>query len=133
MRLKVAAAYVLTASLLATPVVFAQTSGKQGHDAHAGHAMPQSPADIAKLPSVKAYAAANDRMHKDMSIVYSGNADVDFVKGMIPHHQGAIDMAKVVLEHGRDAQIRRLAREVIKAQTSEIAMMKRWLTKNEKK
>jgi uncharacterized protein (DUF305 family) len=131
MRLRTTAAIALAGSLAATSIVVAQTGGQKGHDVHAGHAMPAAPADIAKLPSVKAYTTANDRMHKDMSIAFSGNADVDFVKGMIPHHQGAIDMAKVVLEHGKDPQIRRLAREIIKAQNSEISMMRAWLKKNE--
>jgi uncharacterized protein (DUF305 family) len=133
MRLRTTVAIALAGSLLATPIAIAQTGGQKGHDAHAGHAMPAAPADIANLPSVKAYTAGNDRMHKDMSISFTGNADVDFVKGMVPHHQGAIDMAKIVLEHGKDPQIRRLAREIIKAQNSEIAMMRAWLKKNEAK
>ncbi|MFY8102187.1 MAG: DUF305 domain-containing protein, partial [Allorhizobium sp.] len=45
-------------------------------------------------------------------------------------HQGAIDMANIVLEHGKDPEIRKLAEEVIKAQEGEIAMMKEWLAKN---
>ena len=82
--------------------------------------------------ATKAFKAANDRMHGDMAITFSGNADVDFIKGMMPHHQGAIDMAKIELEHGKDPKVRKLAREIIKAQNTEIAFMKAWLAKNAK-
>lgn len=81
---------------------------------------------------IKAYEAANMKMHKDMAIKLTGDADADFVRGMIPHHQGAIDMAKVVLEHGKDPEIRKLAEGVITAQEGEIAFMKEWLKKNGK-
>ena len=83
-------------------------------------------------PASQGYNAANLKMHRDMDIVYSGNADVDFVRGMIPHHGGAIDMAKVVLAHGKDPEIRKLAEAVIKAQEAEIAQMQEWLKKNAK-
>ena len=82
--------------------------------------------------ATKAFKAANDRMHGDMAITFSGNVDVDFIKGMMPHHQGAIDMAKIELEHGKDPKVRKLAREIIKAQNAEIAVMKAWLAKNAK-
>jgi uncharacterized protein (DUF305 family) len=97
---------------------------------HPGHGA--APAGTTKKAAVstKEFVAANDRMHRDMNIKFSGDADVDFVRGMIPHHQGAIDMAKVVLAHGKDGAIRKLAEDVIKAQEAEIAMMKDWLTKN---
>ncbi len=82
--------------------------------------------------STKAYEAANDKMHKDMAISYSGDADIDFARSMIPHHQGAIDMAKVALAHGKSPEIRKLAEEIIKAQEAEIAWMRDWLKKNAK-
>ena len=102
---------------------------------HAGHPGPSTPVakgSAAKAPSTKEYIAANNKMHKDMAIPYSGNADADFVNGMIPHHQGAIDMAKVVLAHGKDTAISKLASEIIKAQEVEIAQMRAWLKQNSK-
>lgn len=78
-------------------------------------------------PAVRAYQEANNRMHGDMAIEFTGDADVDFMRGMIPHHQGAIDMAKVVLAHGSDAEVCQLAEDVIRAQEGEIAEMKKWL------
>lgn len=67
-----------------------------------------------------------------MSITYSGNPDKDFVAGMIPHHQGAIDMARVELQYGKDPQLRKLARNIIDAQEKEIAFMKTWQAKHAK-
>ncbi len=81
-------------------------------------------------PSSKAYAKANAAMHEAMNIAFSGNADVDFAKGMIAHHEGAIAMSKVVLEYGKDAEMRKLAEAIIAAQGPEIEQMKAWLAKN---
>lgn len=68
------------------------------------------------------------RMMKDMhSPGYSGNADVDFLVMMMPHHQGAVEMAKLVLLHGRDPAVRMLAEEIIAGQTIEIDSMRRRL------
>jgi len=83
-----------------------------------------------KGPSSLAFNAIMAKMHQDMAITYSGNADVDFVKGMIPHHQAAVDMAKTVLAFGKDPDVKKVAEEVIKAQESEIAWMKEWLKKH---
>jgi len=88
---------------------------------HSGMAMETDSA------ATMAYKAANMDMHSSMEIDYSGDADVDFVRGMIPHHQGAIAMAKIVLEHGADPEIKKLARDIIAAQETEIAWMKDWL------
>ncbi|MBO9193179.1 DUF305 domain-containing protein [Rhizobium sp. 16-449-1b] len=78
-------------------------------------------------PSSHAFSEANNKMHKDMMIEYSGDADIDFVRGMIAHHQGAIDMAKVELQYGKDPEMRKLAEGVIKAQEAEITEMQTWL------
>ena len=58
------------------------------------------------------------------------DADVAFACGMIAHHQGAIDMAEVLLEHGEDEQMRVLAQEIIDAQVGEIEQMTTWLAEN---
>jgi Domain of unknown function (DUF305) len=72
--------------------------------------------------------ASMDKMHMAMgAIKRSGNADVDFVRLMLPHHQAAIDMAKTQLLYGKDPQMRRLAQEIITDQQSEIELMQLWL------
>jgi uncharacterized protein (DUF305 family) len=73
-------------------------------------------------------ADAMNVMHQGMhNAPYSGAPDRDFVTLMIPHHQGAIDMAKALLLYGKDPQLRRLAQEIITDQQSEIELMQLWL------
>lgn len=79
-----------------------------------------------------AFEAVNAKMHNNMAMEMTGDADVDFMMSMIPHHQGAIDMANVLLKFGKDPVTRKLAEDIIKAQQSEIAMMKDWLAKHQK-
>ena len=81
----------------------------------------------ATLPRETSYLAENqvamDRMMAGMAVKPSGNVDADFVAMMIPHHQGAIDMAVAELRHGKNPQLRRIAQEIIVDQQQEIAAM----------
>jgi len=82
----------------------------------------------ATLPHEAPYLAENqaamDKMMAGMAAKPSGNVDTDFAAMMIPHHQGAIDMAVAELRHGRNPQLRRIAQEIIVDQQQEIAAMK---------
>lgn len=99
-----------------------------GHGAHGDHHAhgAAAPTPVTGNASTQAYKAANDAMHKGMDIAFTGDADADFLAGMVPHHQGAIDMARVVIAHGKDPKIKALAQAIIAAQEKEIADMKSW-------
>jgi uncharacterized protein (DUF305 family) len=101
--------------------------------AAARDAQHHAPGHAGGSPPVEAYLAALERMHDDMSIEFTGDPDVDFARGMIPHHQGAIDMARAVLEYGEDPEIRALAAAIIAAQEKEIAFLRSWLAKHAQK
>jgi uncharacterized protein (DUF305 family) len=86
-----------------------------------GHA-----ADARAPDSTRAFQQGEEKMMKDMSRPYTGNADRDFVARMIPHHQGAVHMAEVELKYGKDPELRKMAQGIIKAQRQEIAFMNKW-------
>ncbi len=117
------------AALLGPAVASAQSAGHtmpgMTHGTMPGMAGPDSGSAAAD-----GYQSAMTRMHTDMMVKPTGNPDVDFVRGMIPHHQGAIDMAKVELQYGTDPEVKRLAQAVVDAQEKEIAWMRDWLAKH---
>ena len=84
-----------------------------------------SGSDTAASPATEAYTAANTAMDGAMDIAFTDDADVDFARSMIGHHQGAIDMAQLV--HGTDPELRRVSEEIIAAQEAEIDFLENWL------
>lgn len=90
--------------------------------------MDHSPEAMAKMsPAMQGYMDAMDTMMKGMSMTSTGDPDADFLMMMIPHHQSAIDMAKVELKEGDDEGTKAMAQKVIDAQEAEIAEMKAML------
>ena len=79
-------------------------------------------------PSTKGYKSAMMKMMEAMP-KFTGDADIDFMKQMRTHHEAAIDMAKVVLANGKDADTKKLAQEIVAAQEKEIATIDAWLKK----
>ena len=89
--------------------------------------------DMASMPGMQptdAFGPAMEKMHHDMAAPPTGDIDHDFVTGMLPHHQGAVDMAQVELARGHDPALKKLARDIIAAQKHEIAFMQGWLARH---
>lgn len=93
-----------------------------GHGAAPAEDAPAMPEHV--RINLEKMAVTMDAMHMGM---LQEDADIAFACGMIAHHQAAIDMAEVLLDHGQDADMRSLATEIIEAQTAEIDRMTRWL------
>jgi Domain of unknown function (DUF305) len=126
--LGVAALFLIAAPAVAEPAAAPAAE-------HAGHEHPAAAAAAggAELNETsKAYEGAMEKMHKDMTIPYTNDVDVDFVRGMIPHHQGAIDQATVLLKYSKNLRLRLLAGGIIATQKREIRFMKYWLAEHEK-
>lgn len=114
---------------IATALSLALTAPALNGPAQAQHAHHPAPAAAQEPASSRAFREAAERMHRKMAIAYTGDADRDFAAGMIPHHQGAIEMAQIQLRHGRDPAMRRLAEEIIQAQEAEIARLRAFLAR----
>jgi hypothetical protein len=81
-------------------------------------------APVDEAPFVSENAVAMNKMMSDMTVKPTGNVDADFAAMMIPHHQGAIDMALAELRHGKNEQLRRIAQEIVSEQQQEIVAMR---------
>ena len=119
-------------TLIATALIMtAVWSSSQNLQAEETKGM-KMPMKTAASPADTAFAASMQNMMKGMNVKPTGNPDKDFVLMMMPHHQGAIDMAKVELQYGTDTELRSLATDIVSAQEKEIAQMKAWLAKHNK-
>jgi len=93
---------------------------------HSGHDLEAATPAAGLTEAQMANKAANDRMHKAMATI-PADADVAFMRGMLAHHKGAVEMSEVALKHAKEAEVRDLAARVIAAQKQEIAEMEAWL------
>jgi uncharacterized protein (DUF305 family) len=92
--------------------------------AHPGSGAPSAASSAAESKFLAANEEAMAKMMADMTVAPTGDIDRDFVAMMVPHHQGAIDMAQLILRYGKNEQLKRLAQEIIVTQQEEIAAMK---------
>jgi len=115
------AAGTLTIALTVT-TIFLAMAHDESHLAPVICATPSITGDEA--PFLIENDAAMKKMMSDMTMTPTGDVDADFVAMMVPHHQGAIEMAIAVLRHGRNPRIRRLAQEIIVTQQQEITVMR---------
>ena len=116
----------LIAAALLMPAFFLSAQGVGAEDMKGMNKMMKP----ATTPADKAFAASMKTMMNGMNVKPTGKPDRDFVLMMIPHHQGAIDMAKVELQYGTDPELRQLATDIVAAQEKEIAQMRAWMEKN---
>jgi len=111
------------AAMLATTLV----ESLPAQSAQAKHKMEAAPTQ-ADDPASAGYQAALNKMRGELvAMHYTGNADVDFVHVAVPNNRAAIDMAMVLLDYGKDPQLRKMAQNIITTQTKEIDEMENWL------
>ena len=117
------------ASLLATTAALAaDPAAMPGMDMKPGMGMKMMAPDPGDSASTKDYKAAMVKMMDGMPMMkFTGDADKDFMSHMRAHHQGAIDMAKVVLANGKDQEVKKLAQDIVTAQEKEIVIIDAWL------
>jgi uncharacterized protein (DUF305 family) len=115
-----------TASVAATSFALAQnpTRAYHVHGTMPIQYVANRPDNSSEQPFLSENDAAMNQMMADMTIKPTGDVDRDFVAMMIPHHQGAIDMAKAELKYGHNEQLRRLAQEIVVTQQQEIPVMR---------
>ena len=115
-------AALFTALMLAAPLMAAAS----GHAGHMGMNTPVQPQKLS--PMHQAYAESMQTMHEGMMQgIAAQNPDAAFAAGMLAHHQGAVEMAQIELEYGKDPVMRKLAENIIQAQEGEIKLMQNWL------
>lgn len=102
------------------------------HGSMSGKEMGSMKPDPKDDASTKDFKAADMAMMKDMNVAYTGNADVDFRTHMIPHHKGAVAMAKVALKHAKDPETKAMAQKIVDDQEKEISEMEAWLKQHGK-
>ncbi|MBZ4023338.1 hypothetical protein CKO11_12805 [Rhodobacter sp. TJ_12] len=115
---------------LFSPLAFALTFGAYAGDLPAPPPHPTASATADAAPSTPAFEAARARMQTGMSTPYTGDADLDFVRAMVPHHQGAMEMARIVLENGADPALRQRAKAMLERDQAELDWLEGWLVKH---
>lgn len=121
-------------ALMVLAVTFSPVRSEQAapedHSKHSGAAPAAKAQELSQAS--KAYEEAMKKMHEKMMVPYTNDVDVDFVRGMVPHHQGAIDQAEILLKYSKNLRLKRLAGGIIASQKREIRFMEKWLKEHDK-
>ncbi len=120
---------LIVGTLMAALAVLPAAAQDTQHQQHT--TQPQTGGDTMGMHGA-AMKTAMEHMQQNMSMPMSGDPDIDFAQMMIPHHQGAIDMARIELESGKDLQLRQMAQKIIADQEREIAELKDWIAQHGK-